>query len=99
MSTLSKSKKSYKFSNDEPSSPDIRQRRSRKYKFDFNEEQKQEEPFPRKMNNDSFNKTSDSLNKISMKDERSPKKEALTQLQNSSTVPSKQIALQYESTV
>lgn len=95
MSILSKSKKSYKFSNEESSSSDIRQKRSKKYKFDFNEEEpKPEESYTRKMNNESFNKTSDSLNKISMKDERSPKKEALSQLQNFSTVPNKQIAFQ-----
>lgn len=99
MSTISRSRKSYKFSNDEHSSSNIRHKGSKKYKFDFNEEEQQPEQSPnRKINNQSYNKTSDSLDNISIKEERSPKKEALGQLQNFSTVPHRQIHLQVKST-
>ena len=99
MSTISRSRKSYKFSNDEPSSSNIRHKGSRKYKFDFNEEEQQpEQSNTRKINNQNYNKTSDSLDNISLKDERSPKKEPLNQLQNFSTSPVRQPHLQAEST-
>lgn len=90
MSTIFRSKKSYKFSNEEPSKSNIRQKGSKKYKFDFNsEELEPESSHGRKINNQSYNKTSDSLDNVSIKDERSPKKEALSQLQNFSAVPHK----------
>lgn len=99
MSTISRSRKSYKFSNEEPSSSNIRQKGSKRYKFDFNEEEKQpEKSHTRKINNQSYNKTSDSLDNSSLKEERSPKKEALSQLQNLSTVPHRQLHFQAEST-